>query len=336
MSAISNVEEYKEVIKKIENNFFKSLYILNSEEIFFLNDFTEKIKKIIPEDLKDLNQYVFYGNEIKADDILLCAKKFPMMGNKQLIIVKNGNKILKEIDKIISQKQSIPESTVLVICLDGVKINAKMKDLKINEEYGAIYDFKKIYDNKMQNWIKYLAQRSGFKIDFKTCELIKERTGNNLSKVKIEFEKISLNIQGAEISSELIVEHFGINNDYNLFELQNEIGKKNYHKVFLISDYFSKNSSYSIQQILSTLHNYFTNIFQIHSINSNNPNSISKIIGINYFFVNDYINASKNYNIKEVVNIIRVINKYDLKSKGIGFEGNSNKLITQLVSEIIN
>ena len=139
-----------------------------------------------------------------------------------------------------------------------------------------------------------------------------------------------------EISSDLIVEHFGINNDYNLFELQNEIGKKNYHKVFLISDYFSKNSSYSIQQILSTLHNYFTNIFQIHSINSNNPNSISKIIGINYFFVNDYINASKNYNIKEVVNIIRVINKYDLKSKGIGFEGNSNKLITQLVSEIIN
>ena len=101
------------------------MYILNSEEIFFLNDFTEKIKKIIPEDLKDLNQYVFYGNEIKADDILLCAKKFPMMGNKQLIIVKNGNKILKEIDKIISQKQSIPESTVLVICLDGVKINAR-------------------------------------------------------------------------------------------------------------------------------------------------------------------------------------------------------------------
>ena len=114
MSAISNVEEYKEVIKKIENNFFKSLYILNSEEIFFLNDFTEKIKKIIPEDLKDLNQYVFYGNEIKADDILLCAKKFPMMGNKQLIIVKNGNKILKEIDKIISQKQSIPRKSKVI------------------------------------------------------------------------------------------------------------------------------------------------------------------------------------------------------------------------------
>ena len=312
------------------------MYILNSEEIFFLNDFTEKIKKIIPEDLKDLNQYVFYGNEIKADDILLCAKKFPMMGNKQLIIVKNGNKILKDIDKIISQKQSIPKSTILVICLDGVKIDNKMKDLKTSQENEAIYDFKKIYDNKMPSWIKYLAQRSGFEIDFKTCELIKERTGNNLSKVKIEFEKISLNTQGTEISSDLIVEHFGINNDYNLFELQNEIGKKNYHKVFLISDYFSKNSSYSIQQILSTLHNYFTNIFQIHSINSNNPNSISKIIGINYFFVNDYINASKNYNIKEVVNIIRVINKYDLKSKGIGFEGNSNKLITQLVSEIIN
>ena len=99
------------------------MYILNSEEIFFLNDFTEKIKKIIPEDLKDLNQYVFYGNEIKADDILLCAKKFPMIGNKQLIIVKNGNKILKEIDKIISQKQSIPESPFSSVRLSVGKIS---------------------------------------------------------------------------------------------------------------------------------------------------------------------------------------------------------------------
>ena len=266
----------------------------------------------------------------------MCAKKFPMIGEKQLIIVKNGNKIYKQIDKIVSQIGSIPVSTILVLCLDGVKIDSKKKGIKTINEIGYVYDFKKIYDNKMHSWIKYISNRLGYEIDFKTCELIRERTGNNLSKVNVELDKISLNTLETEINSRDIMEHFGINNEYNLFELQNEIGKKNYSKVFKISDYFSKNSSFSIQQILSTLHNYFTNIFQIHSINSDNPNSISKALGINYFFVNDYLLASKNYNIKEVVNIIRIIDKYDLKSKGIGYTGNSNNIINQLIAEIIS
>ena len=80
MNTISNVDEYKEVLKNINNNFLSSLYIINSEEVFFLNDFTNLIKKIIPDDLKDLNQYVFFGNEIKIEEIILNAKKFPMLG----------------------------------------------------------------------------------------------------------------------------------------------------------------------------------------------------------------------------------------------------------------
>ena len=336
MSVISNVEEYKEVLKKIKNNFFESLYIINSEEIFFSNDFTEKIKKIIPEDQKDFNQYLFFGNEIKFEDVLLIAKKFPMMGERQLIIVKGGNKILNDIIKNISQIKNIPKSTVLVICTSGVKIERKKNELKKVFELGIIYDFKKIYDNKMASWIKFIAERFGFQIDYKICELIRERTGNNLSKVNIELEKLALNKLGSIVNSDVIIEHFGINNDYNLFELQNEIGKKNYSQVYKISNYFSKNSSFSIQQILSTLHNYFTNIFQIHTLNNDNPSSISKTLGINYFFINDYLIASKNYNIREVVKILRILNSYDLKSKGINYEGNSNNLINQLVSEIIN
>ncbi len=336
MSVISNVEEYKEVLKKIKNNFFESLYIINSEEIFFSNDFTEKIKKIIPEDQKDFNQYLFFGNEIKFEDVLLIAKKFPMMGERQLIIVKGGNKILNDIIKNISQIKNIPKSTVLVICTSGVKIERKKNELKKVFELGIIYDFKKIYDNKMASWIKFMAERFGFQIEYKICELIRERTGNNLSKVNIELEKLALNKLGSIVNSDVIIEHFGINNDYNLFELQNEIGKKNYSQVYKISNYFSKNSSFSIQQILSTLHNYFTNIFQIHTLNNDNPSSISKTLGINYFFINDYLIASKNYNIREVVKILRILNSYDLKSKGINYEGNSNNLINQLVSEIIN
>ncbi len=334
MSNISNVDEYVEVLKKIENNFLDSLYVLNSDEIFFLDDFTKKIKEIIPDDQKNFNQHLFFGNEIKFEDLMLFAKKFPMMGDKQLIIVKNGNKIFKDILKNGLFHYAIPQSTVLVICVNAFKLKNKKEILKF-KEFGVIYDFKKIYDNKMQYWIKYIAERLGFKVDYKICELIRERTGNNLSKVNIELEKLSLNNPNCNINNDHLMEHFGINNDYNLFELQNEIGKKNFTRVFKISNYFSKTKAYSTHQILSTLHNYFSNIFQIHSLNTTNPNSISNTLGINYFFINDYIMASKNYNIKEVVKILRIIGKYELKSKGIDYEGNSNHLINQLVSEII-
>tara|TARA_X000000368_G_scaffold142118_1_gene111949 strand:+ start:190 stop:1200 length:1011 start_codon:yes stop_codon:yes gene_type:complete len=334
MNIVSNVDEYKEVLKKINNNFLSNLYILNSEEIFFLDDFTNQIKKIIPNDLKDLNQYIFYGNEIKIEDVIITAKKFPMLGDKQLIIIKEGSKVFKKIEYLISHTDSIPNSTIIVFCLKGININYNKTEIKQLSDYGSIYNFKKIYDNKMSSWIKYLAERKDFNIKHKTCELIKERTGNNLCKVNLELDKISINIKNNEISDNIIIEHFGVNNDFNLFELQNEIGKKNIKKVFMISNYFTNNSSYTIQQILSTLHSYFTNIFQIHSLKSSNPQSLSKDLGINYFFVNDYLNASKNYNIKDVVKIIRIIKKYDLKSKGINYDGNSNNLINQLVTEI--
>jgi len=335
MSIISNVDEYVEVLKKIENNFLYNIYVLNSDEIFFLDDFTKKIKKIIPDNQKDFNQQLFFGNEIKFEDMILFAKKFPMLGDKQLIIIKNGNKIFNDILKNGEFMSTIPQSTVLVICVNAIKLNNKKEILKF-KEFVALYDFKKIYDNKMQHWIKYIAERQGFKVDYKICELIRERTGNNLSKVNIELEKLSLNNPNCNINNDHLMEHFGINNDYNLFELQNEIGKKNFTRVFKISNYFSKNKSYSTHQILSALHNYFANIFQIHSLNTTNPNSISNALGINYFFINDYIMASKNYDIKEVVEILRVIGKYELKSKGINYDGSSNQIITQLVSEIIN
>ena len=336
MNVISNVEDYKEVLNKINNNFIQNFYVINSEEFFFHNDFNFHIKKIVPEELKGMNQYVFFGNESNIDEIIMCAKKFPMMGDRQLIIVKDGNKIFKNLKKIISTIQSIPKSTVLVFNLNGAKIDSKKEEINILSNHGVVYDFKKIYENKISGWIKYLGERLGFNLDHKVSELIKERTGINLSKINLELEKINVNIIDGNIDNKVVFEHFGINNDFNLFELQNEIGKRNFSKVFKISNYFTNNSSYSIQQILATLHSYFSNIFKIQSLNTDNPNVISKSLGINYYFVNDYINASKKFSIKEVVKIIRILNKYDLKSKGINFEGNSDLLINQLIAEIKN
>ena len=145
MNVISNVEDYKEVLNKINNNFIQNFYVINSEEFFFHNDFNFHIKKIIPEELKGMNQYVFFGNESNIDEIIMCAKNLPMMGDRQLIIVKDGNKIFKNLKKITSTIQSIPKSTVLVFNLNGAKIDSKKEEINILSNHGVVYDFKKIY-----------------------------------------------------------------------------------------------------------------------------------------------------------------------------------------------
>ena len=174
-------------------------------------------------------------------------------------------------------------------------------------------------------------------MDYKTSQLIIELTGNDLSKINNEFEKLSLNKKdSSEINEELILNHFGINNEYNLFELQNQYGKRNIMKVLKISDYFSKNpKKYPIQVVLLNIYNYYLKIFQIQSLKKLSDSEVSKQAGINPFFLNEFKNASMNISMKETVEALNTIKNYDLKSKGINTLVQDEKILKQLALEIL-
>ena len=258
-----------------------------------------------------------YCDEINFNELLLKANNYPMMGDRQLFLVRDSNNLIKEIDKYFNKLKSIPKTSLIVLFINDPNISKKTKIVNYFKESGRLINFKKIYDNQLHNWVIYISSRYNFKLDYKTSQLIIELTGNNLSKINNEFEKLSLNKKdSSEINEELILNHFGINNEYNLFELQNQYGKRDLMKVLKISDHFSKNpKKYPVQVVLMNIYNYYLKIFQIQSLKKLSDSEVSKQVGINPFFLNEFKNASMNISMKETVKTLNTIKNYDLKSK---------------------
>ena len=337
MEIISNVEQFQDAVIRLQNNISDNLFIINTEEIYFTNIIIKIFKDKTDLELKSFNEYILYGHETKFENLLLKASNFPMMGNIQFFLIRDSNSLIKEIEKYSKNLSSIPESSIIVFFTSDSNFNKKKNIIEFFKTNGKIINFKKIYDNQLSPWVKYISNQHGFELDYKTTQLVTELTGNNLSKINNEFEKLSFHHGNSKKINEItILNHFGINNDYNLFELQNQYGKRNLDKVLKISEYFSNNSSkYPIQIVLSNLYSYYTKIFQIHSLNKSNNTEISQKLGVNPFFVNDFKNASMNINMKETVKILNIIKGYDLKSKGISTITENNKVLTQLALEIL-
>ena len=337
MKTISNVEQFKDAVITLQNNISDNLFIINSEEIYFTNIIIKIFKDKTDLELKSFNENVLYGHETKFENLLLKASNFPMMGDIQFFLIRDSNNLIKDIEKYSKNLSSIPKSSVIVFFISDPNFSKKKHIIDFFKTNGKIINFKKIYDNQLSPWVKYISNQYGFELDYKTTQLVTELTGNNLSKINNEFEKLCFHHgDSKEIDEKTILNHFGINNEYNLFELQNQYGKRNLNKVLKISEYFSKNSSkYPIQIVLSNLYNYYTKIFQIHSLNKSNNAEISQKIGVNAFFLNDFKNASMNINMKETVKVLDIIKGYDLKSKGISTITENNRILTQLALEIL-
>ena len=337
MITISNVEQFKDAVITLQNNISDNLFIINSEEIYFTNIIIKIFKDKTDLELKSFNENVLYGHETKFENLLLKASNFPMMADIQFFLIRDSNNLIKDIEKYSKNLSSIPKSSVIVFFISDPNFSKKKHIIDFFKTNGKIINFKKIYDNQLSPWVKYISNQYGFELDYKTTQLVTELTGNNLSKINNEFEKLCFHHgDSKEIDEKTILNHFGINNEYNLFELQNQYGKRNLNKVLKISEYFSKNSSkYPIQIVLSNLYNYYTKIFQIHSLNKSNNAEISQKIGVNAFFLNDFKNASMNINMKETVKVLDIIKGYDLKSKGISTTTENNRILTQLALEIL-
>ena len=163
--------------------------------------------------------------------------------------------------------------------------------------------------------------------------------GNDLKKINNQLNKLKIICsQKRNISPKLIEDNIGISKDFNVFELRNAIGIKNLDKSLLICAYLTSNSNkHPLQMTLSSLFNYFIQIFQYHSLENKSQNNVASVLGVNPYFVKDYVNASKYYSMKKISSIISLIKDVDLKTKGVGVSNTSNNdLLRQLIIQIIN
>lgn len=314
------MEEIIKITKEIKAGIIKPIYFLMGDEPFYIDKITEFIENnILTEDEKGFNQTVLYGRDVTIEDIIGTAKRFPMMAEHQVVIVREAQELSRTIDKIESYMQNPQMSTVLVFAYKYKTIDKRKKFTKLIAEKGILFESKKLYENQVAPWIsKYLATK-GYQIEPKANMMLVEFLGTDLSKVVNELEKLQIILpKGAVITPELIEKNIGISKDYNVFEFRNAIGQRDQLKAFRIAQYFARNPKENpLVVITGQLNSFFTQLLSAHGLKDKSASNIAKSLGINPYFVKDLELSMRNYPMKKVSAIISYLRELDVKSKGV-------------------
>ena len=314
------MEKAEALLKRLQQKDYKPIYLLQGEnETYFVDLIASYIEKnILSEDQKAFNQTVLYGKDTDVDELINMAKRYPMMADYQVIIIREAQD-LKNIEKLevyVSQPQP---TTILVLCFKYRKIDGRKKVFKLIKSKHELYQTGNIYENHVVKWINNSLRKAGYGIDPKATKMLLENLGNSLSHIDKELEKLKQILPASTtILPEHIEEHVGISKDYNNFELINAIGLKDEFKAQKIAKYFAQNSkNHPLVLTLGLLYNYFNKILTYHALNDKSKANASKALGVHPYFITDYIQASRQYSMKDTTRAIELIRTTDAQSKGI-------------------
>ena len=310
-----------QIIDEISSGKPKPIYFLMGEEAFYIDKLSDYIENnILTEEEKGFNQMILYGRDVEIEDIVANAKRYPMMSEKQVVIVKEAQDLSRVIEKLSPYAENPQPTTILVICYKYKTLDKRKKLSKLITKNGCLFESKKLYDNQVGGWIVNELKEKGYSIELKANQMLVEFLGNDLSKVINELNKLTLILPvGRTITANDIEENIGISKDFNYFELQKAIGENDVVKANRIVIYFSQNpKSNPLVLTISMLNNYFTKLLLYHGLKDKGRINASKVLGISPYFVNDYEVAAKKYPLRKVARIISFLRDADVKSKGVG------------------
>jgi DNA polymerase-3 subunit delta len=330
------MEEVKQIVEDIRGGQIKPIYFLMGDEAYYIDRIAQFIEEnVLAEEEKGFNQMVLYGKEITVEDVISNAKRYPMMSERQVVIVKEAQHLSRNIEKFVAYAENPQLSTVLVICYKYKKLDKRKKLHKSLREHGAVvFESKKLYDNQVSDWIRKVLKGKGYSISHKAAVLLVEFLGTDLSRINNELEKLQLVLpKETEITPKTIEEHIGISKDYNNFELKKAIGERNIVKATRIINYFSQNPKDNPFVVTVTLlHSFFAQLLQYHGLHDHSPKSVASALRINPYFVGEIQTAAKNYPMKKVSRVISSLRELDLKGKGVGA---SNLSQSELLKELL-
>ena len=330
---------YTEIIKSIKNRVFAPIYFLHGEEPFFIDEICNAIDNtVLSEGEKDFNQTVVYGRDVDVNTIITMAKRFPMMSSHQVILVKEAQQLL-QIELLESYIDNPQKSTVLVFCYKYKKLDGRKSYSKKLKKNHVVFESKKLYDNQVPTWIENHVKAQGFNILPPASNLLSDYLGNDLSRITNEVQKLLIDItKGETITEDDIQEKIGISKDFNVFELQKALGRKDILKANQIIFYFASDpKNHPLVMIISIMYNYFTNLGIIHTLQDKSSRSIASALGVNPFFVNELSSAARNYSYAKIIRIIGYLREYDAKSKGVNNPFTNNEdLLKELIYKILH
>ncbi|MHA7863013.1 DNA polymerase III subunit delta [Flagellimonas marinaquae] len=333
------MDKVKEIVSEIKRGNPKPIYFLMGEEPYYIDRISQYIaENVLTEDERGFNQMVLYGKDTSVDEVVANAKRFPMMAQYQVVIVKEAQHLSRNIEQLVHYAENPQQTTILVLCYKYKKLDKRKKLYKAIQKKGELFESKKLYENQVADWIRRTLASKKYKISPKSCIMLVEFLGTDLSKISNELDKLTLIVPPTtEITPELIEEHIGISKDFNNFELKKAIGERDVKKASRIIDYFAQNPKDNPFVVTVTLLNtFFTQLLQYHGLQDHSPGNVARVLGVSPYFVNEYVVAARNYPMKRVSGVISSLRKLDLKGKGVGASNMAQAdLLKELLSEIL-
>jgi len=311
---------YEEIISNLQKKIYHPIYFLMGEETYFIDKISDYIADHVLTDAeKGFNQTILYGKDLEPSTIADNARRFPMMANHQVIIVREAQNI-KKIEDLEPYIKNPLNSTILVINYKYKTLDKRKTFPKLIDQKGILFESKRIYDNQLPAWISSYLKNQQYTIAPQAAAMLSEYLGADLSKVANELDKLIISLPvGTQITPDHIEKNIGISKEFNVFELQNALGERDLLRANRIINYFGANpSNNAIPVTLSSLFSYFSKILNYHFLEDKSQNNVASVLQVHPFFVKTYVSAAKNYNIKKLVEIISILREYDMKSKGWG------------------
>ena len=326
----------QELIKSIKNgDLSHSNYLLFGEEDFFIDKIeTAFLKYLIPDEEKSFNQKIFYGKDIDVYSLMSTLKSFPMIGKRQLIMLKEADKMDK-IDALETYLNNPVPTSIFIMCYHKKSIDKRKKWIKLFKHSGFLFESKKVYDYQISKFIQMDLVDLDLKIDRSAELLLVNHLGLDLSKISNAITKLSKIVSGKVIRKSDVQEHIGIHREYNNFELHNALASRDIKKIVSISSYFASNQNkFPLPPIVGGLFSFFSKLLMVHGLKSYSDKEIVAIINVHPYFLSNYKIGCSNYSFDDCLRIISILKDYDLEFKGLR-KSSSDDLLKDLIFDII-
>jgi DNA polymerase-3 subunit delta len=312
---------FDQIMTELKNKQYRPIYLLMGEEPYFIDVITDYIAEhVLREDEKAFNQSIIYGKESNVYAVLDAAKRYPMMSQYQVVIVKEAQQ-LKDFDKLQFYAEKPLGSTILVLNYKYKSLDKRLKLYKqLDSKNNAVFDSKKLYEEKVPAWISEYLSGRGYTIAPAASKLLTEYLGADLGKVVNELNKLIIVLsekKERQITPDHIEKNVGISKEYNVFELQNALGAKDILKMNRIVQHFDRNPGDNpFVMVIASVFSYFVKILTYHYLPD--KSQAASALRVHPYFVRQYEDAARRYPAGKVIQIIAILREYDLKSKGVG------------------
>lgn len=329
-------QTYEQLMTDLQNGKFAPVYYLMGEESYYIDKVSDFIENnVLTEDERDFNQTVLFGADVNMSQIIEYAKRYPMMSERQVVIVKECQ-VLKNLEFLEQYMQKPMASTVLVFCHKNGSIDKRKKTATTlsKSSSAVLFESKKLKETELPAFIIKYMKSQGFGIDDKSSHIIAESIGSDLNRLVSELNKLKIGLaDGSTVTPDIVEQKIGVSKDFNAFELRNAIVSKNVFKANQIIDYFDKNpKAGSVYSMLPLLFQYFSNLMQAHYAPSKDERGISNWLGISPWAAREYADGMKMFSARKVLQIISKFREIDAKSKGLD---NPNTSASELMKELV-